>query len=118
MRNKNFPPAHHLRQRHSLVFLPILHGFLGVDEDDKVLRLALVVHFGLTGVSAHVARSLAFFDLSGGDCGGGSLESDCDMAVDLDDSLHNLVCNVNQTILHAKDAVVTRVVSKQQPERQ
>ena len=52
MCDKDLPPTHDLRERHRLVLLPLLHGLLAVDEDDKVLIGALEVHLGLGGVSA------------------------------------------------------------------
>ena len=53
MCDKDLPPAHNLRHRDALVFLPILHRLFGVNEDYKIVILALQVHLGLACVSAH-----------------------------------------------------------------
>lgn len=52
--NKDLEPAHDLRHRDAPVLLPVLHGLGGLDKDDIVVLLALVVDLDLGSVSAHV----------------------------------------------------------------
>lgn len=46
--DEDLPAVDDLRQRDGLVLLPVLNGLVGVDEDDKVIILALVVDLGLS----------------------------------------------------------------------
>ena len=50
---ENLPPAHHLRQRHAAILLPLLDRLGAIHEDDEVVVLALVVDLGLGVVSLH-----------------------------------------------------------------
>lgn len=50
--DEDLPAVHDLCQRDGAVLLPVLDGLLGVDEDDKVVLLALVVDLGLNSLAA------------------------------------------------------------------
>ena len=52
MSDKNLEAADDLRQRDRSIILPLLDCLHVVDEDDKVVLLALVVHLRLVSVSA------------------------------------------------------------------
>lgn len=51
MRHKDLEAAHHLRERHGAVLLPLLHVLGALDEDDKIFFFARVVHLRLAGVA-------------------------------------------------------------------
>ena len=57
MRYEDLEPAYNLCKRHTLVLLPVLHGFFGVNEDHKVLVLALEMDLGLGSYAAHIGCS-------------------------------------------------------------
>lgn len=52
MRHKDLEPANDLRKGDTAIILPVLYGLDILDEDDKVIFLALVVDFGLGCVAA------------------------------------------------------------------
>lgn len=52
MSDKNLPAVHHIRKWDAAVALPLLQDLDVIDEDDKVLRLALVEDLGGSVVSA------------------------------------------------------------------
>lgn len=52
MRDEDLPPVQDLLKRHRAILAPSVDGRHVVDEDDKVVELALVVHLGEVVVSA------------------------------------------------------------------
>lgn len=52
MAGEDLEARHHLCQGDAAVLLPVLHRLFGVDEDDEVLVLALMVDFDLRCVAS------------------------------------------------------------------
>lgn len=52
--DEDLPSADDLSKRYALVALPLLDSIGTVDEDDKIVLLALVVDLGLSSVASHV----------------------------------------------------------------
>ena len=51
--NEYLPSTHHLCERDASIFLPLLDRLLGINEDDEIFVLALVMDLGLACVAAH-----------------------------------------------------------------